>query len=174
MERYNKEVLNDLEKTAEELLHTFSSFNKELINQVPFERSWTAGQVGEHLLKSNVMGVLFGKVKKTERNPAEKIEPISDVFLNFNFKMTNPDFNTPTQTEHNRENVLSSLQKMEQKIIEASKTLDLSETCLDFELPGFGELTRLEWIYFSIFHTQRHTHQLKNIFQKINQQLIIS
>ena len=53
------------------------------------------------------------------------------------------------------------------KMIEAIKTLNLSETCTAFELPGFGEFTRAEWIYFAMYHTQRHTHQLKKIYERM-------
>ena len=44
-----KETLRDFENTNVELLQLFSSFNQEQINVVPFEGSWTAGQLAEHL-----------------------------------------------------------------------------------------------------------------------------
>ena len=119
------------------------------------------------MLKSDVSGAVYGKTQKTERDPAEKVENLRKVFLDYSIKMKNPDFNTPTHTKHNRENVISLLQKMESRIIKAAKTFDLTETCLDFQMPQSGTLTRMEWIYFSIFHTQRHTRQLKNIHQKL-------
>ncbi len=60
--------------------------------------------------------------------------------------------------------MLAAWEDTKAKITEAIKTLDLSATCTVFELPGFGEFTRSEWIWFAIYHTQRHTHQLKNIY----------
>jgi hypothetical protein len=35
--------------------------------------------------------------------------------------------------------------------------------CMEFDFPGFGHLTRYEWLKFIVFHTQRHIHQLKQI-----------
>jgi hypothetical protein len=46
--------------------------------------------------------------------------------------------------------------------------LDLSKTCQGFQLPGSAAFTRAEWIWFAIYHTQRHTRQLKNILEVIN------
>lgn len=44
---------------------------------------------------------------------------------------------------------------------------DLSFICLDFELPGTGALTGLEWIHFLSTHTRRHVRQLRNIVEKL-------
>lgn len=35
---------------------------------------------------------------------------------------------------------------------------------MDFEIPGIGNLTIYELLNFGVFHTQRHTYQLKNIY----------
>ena len=50
---------------------------------------------------------------------------------------------------------------------EGIRLLDLSATCLDFEMPGIGALTRLEWLWFYVWHTQRHLRQVKNIYAAI-------
>ena len=53
------------------------------------------------------------------------------------------------------------------KIREAAKTLKMSEICSAFSFPLYGELTRLGFMWFIVYHTQRHIHQLKNIAQKL-------
>ncbi|MGO3653762.1 MAG: hypothetical protein ACTJFN_05275, partial [Sphingobacterium sp.] len=40
---------------------------------------------------------------------------------------------------------------------------DLSLTCIDFSIPEYGEFTRFEWIWFNIYHTQRHMLQLESM-----------
>jgi hypothetical protein len=45
----------------------------------------------------------------------------------------------------------------------AAKTQDLHATCLDFEMPTVGTLTRIEWLSFAVVHTQRHIWQLKKM-----------
>jgi len=164
-----KETLRDFEDTNLELLQLFSSFNQEQINAVPFEGSWTAGQLGEHLLKSDVLilKTLNGSMKQTERQPDEKIKIIKEMFLDFNTKMKSPDFNTPSNKAHDQEKLLNSLAEKRDQITKVINTKNLSETCESFAVPDLGEFTRLEWIYFDIYHKQRHTHQLKNILQKV-------
>lgn len=156
-------VLKELESTKSNLLQVISSAEQEKFNDVPFEGSWTAGQVSEHILKAIGTDLLYGNVKPTERNPDEKIAETGKLFLNFDIKMKSPEFILPSDTPKNKETILHDVEKSLNRLTEAAKTLDLSVICLDFELPGFGEFTRLEWIWFYIFHTQRHIHQLKNI-----------
>jgi hypothetical protein len=163
----SKEILKDLDDTSSELLQIIQSFDQEQFNTIPFEGSWTAGQTAEHLLKSNISKLLHGNMEETERQPDEKIQKIKDIFLNFDIKMTAPGFNTPSIENQDKGKILASLTDAYKEAEEAAAALDLSETCLDFELPRLGRLTRLEWIYFMIFHTQRHIHQLKNIHKKV-------
>jgi hypothetical protein len=49
---------------------------------------------------------------------------------------------------------------------------DLTLTCLDFELPGMGNLTIYEMLHFGVFHTQSHLSQLKNIRTALKNNLI--
>jgi hypothetical protein len=163
----SKEILKDLDDTASELLQIIQSFDQEQFNTIPFEGSWAAGQTAEHLLKSNISKLLYGNVNETDRQPDEKIQEIKDIFLNFDVKMTAPHFNTPSVKSQDKEEILASFTDAYKETRKAAAALDLSETCLDFELPGLGRLTRLEWIYFMIFHIQRHIHQLKNIHKKV-------
>lgn len=168
---YNKnELLKDLDDTMENLVQTVSSFKEEDIDKIPFEGSWTAGQTSEHLLKSNVTKLLYGDTKKTGRKPDENIRQTKELMLDFGKKMTAPDFNTPTNEKHDKVQIINSFKKVHSEAREAAETLDLTETCTGFELPGSGMFTRLEWLYFMIYHYQRHTHQLKNIYDKLYKQ----
>ncbi len=64
-----EEILNQLQKTTDELIHGLSSLSQEQLNAVPFEGSWTAAQLGEHLHKSyNVAELLYGPVKHAKRS----------------------------------------------------------------------------------------------------------
>ena len=65
----SKEILSELDATLKKLYDVLSSFNQETINTVPFEGSWTAAQVGEHLRKSydGVVQLLKGKNIPTVR-----------------------------------------------------------------------------------------------------------
>ena len=163
------EILGEFEGVKKGLIQTISTFNQEEFNTIPFKGSWTAGQVAEHVYKSvsSFTKGLYGKVKPTTRQPDEKVEPIKKAFLDFDTKMSSPDFILPSSGAHDKNATLNSLENTMDKITDAIKKFDLTETCLSFVPPVIGELTRLESIYFVIYHTQRHIHQLKNISQKV-------
>lgn len=159
---------NNAEDTIDELIANLSFFSEQEINTVPFTGSWTAAQVGEHLLKSySVVETLYGNTEPTTRQPDQKVDTIRSLFLDFQIKMKSPEFVIPSDNIIEKGYLLNSLQKRKAEICTAINSLDLTETCLDFIIPEFGSFTRYEWICFVIVHTQRHNHQLKNIAKKI-------
>ncbi|SHL94086.1 DinB family protein [Mucilaginibacter sp. OK098] len=164
-----QEIAKEANEALSGLIALLSKFEQEQINTVPFEGSWTAGQLAQHMIKANsgFADILRGPVKDTERKPDEVIPKIKNDFLNFDIKMTTPDFIKPEAKSYDKNELLSDLKNIREKVNNATETLDLTKTCMAFELPVYGYLTRQEAISFIICHTQRHTHQLKNIYQKL-------
>lgn len=156
-------IITAIQNTKADLVAVLSSINDEKFNTIPFTDSWTAAQVSEHILKAVGVGVLYGKTKPTERKPDEKVAETAALFLNMDIKMKSPDFILPSGIPQNKQDILSKVDDTFSKLGEAAKALDLSLTCLAFEVPGFGDFTRLEFVWFYIVHTQRHINQLKNI-----------
>lgn len=162
----NKEqILAYLESTTKELIESISSFSEEQINISPAEGSWTAGQVTEHVLKSEsgLSRLLTGKTGATDRKPYEKNDLIESIFLDFSTKMKSPDFIIPSDGPHDKELLVQNMTNNRKNLIGLVRNLDLSPTCYDFSLPGMGEFTRLEWLCFIISHSTRHIRQLRNI-----------
>ncbi|MBC7888415.1 MAG: DinB family protein [Ferruginibacter sp.] len=165
----SKEMLSEVDGTISALMQLTDSFSQEQFNLVPFEGSWTAGELAKHMVMSNsgFTEILNGPVKDTERNPEELVEKIKTDFLNFNIKMESPAFVVPPKGNYIKEDLLNALRDIQTKIGEAIQNLDLSKTCMAFGLPGYGFLTRTEAISFILYHTKRHIHQLENIHEKI-------
>ncbi|HYC30345.1 MAG TPA: DinB family protein, partial [Chitinophagaceae bacterium] len=160
----NNPFAPELETTFKELQQILSSLTEEQLNKVPFPGSWTAGQVGDHLLKSyGVAETLNGRSAKAERPYDEKVEQIKSVFLNFDLKLQSPDFIIPTNDHVNKDELLQNISEKTTIILQAVQTKDPTEICLDFGVPVLGNLTRLEWACFVYCHTQRHINQLKKI-----------
>ncbi|MFD0749393.1 DinB family protein [Mucilaginibacter calamicampi] len=156
-------ILKDLIETKAALLEAISNVPKEKFNTIPFEGSWTASQLAEHLLKGNNSGVLYGNTEVSERPMDEKIQAISDIFLNFELKITPPANIVPSGDPHEKHEMLTGLTVSFDKLIEAAKTLDLSAVCTSWVIPAFGPLTRMEFLWLYNVHSIRHTRQLKNI-----------
>jgi hypothetical protein len=166
----SKTQLSDtFNEVTDELVGLLASLGHEQINKVPFEGSWTAGQLARHIIKSDegFATMLHGPDKDTDRKPDEKVAQIRTMFLNFNIKMKSPEFVRPEIIDYDKEVVLQSLKKAQASITDAVQTKDLAKTCTAFEVPTIGALTRLEAINFVIYHTKRHVHQLTKIKQSL-------
>jgi hypothetical protein len=146
----------------------FDRFTAEQINIVPFEDSWTAGQVAEHIIKATG-GLPDNKTQPAERPAHAKVHEIESVFLNFDIKMKSPDFIVPGNKVFNKEKMLERLNKTKLFHINKIRDTDLTELCLDFALPGMGHFTRYEWYRFIAAHCRRHTRQLQRIYRSLTQ-----
>lgn len=165
----NEELAKQADQTLTELIELVEAIPTEKFNTVPFKDSWTAGQLTQHMVMSNsgFADLLNGQVKDTERVPDAAVEGIESAFLNFDIKMQSPDFIRPEKKNYDKNGLLAALSGIKTEITTAAATLDLSKTCLSFELPVIGYVTRLEAVSFVICHTKRHIHQLKNIYTKL-------
>jgi DinB family protein len=163
------EVQKNIIETFKKLNDILFSFSQEELNMVPYQGSWTAGQTTQHIILvcSGYPELFAGNTEKTTRKPDEKIKEIEAIFLDFNTKMDAPDFVKPEIKDYNKNSLTLSLLNLESELLTASETFDLTLTCLDFEVPGFGKFTILEWISFGLIHAQRHTKQLHDIFKYV-------
>lgn len=154
----------EIKETCSALLRILDAFSEKEFNTVPPCGGWTAGQVAEHLLLSaGVVEVISGRTVAATRPPDEKVAGIGAIFLDFTTKLSSPDFIIPAEGPYDKAEMKNRLKIVWTKLAEAARLLDLTAVCLDFEFPGSGTLTRLEWISFYIFHTQRHIAQLQRI-----------
>ena len=164
-----EQLISEFEETTKELFATLSSFSNEEFNKIPFEGSWTAGQVAEHLFKSesNIPRVLNGNSKETERDPFEKTGPIRSIFLDYSIKMKSPESILPSNDVKNKEFLIKGFEETRKELRNLIETKDLYRTFTDFPFPQLGEFTGWEWICFAVCHSKRHIRQMKIIAEKI-------
>lgn len=164
-----EKIFKEMEETMTVLSALVSSFSQEEINSIPFEGSWTAAQVTRHLNLSNsgFLEVLHGPDKETNRPVDQKVGRVKADFLDFSTKMQSPEVILPKALIYDKVVLLNALEDIKARFAAVINTLDLSKTCMAFELPGYGYFTRWEAIYFVIYHSQRHSHQLRTISKKL-------
>ena len=160
-------LFTSLEHTSSELVLLISSADSSTINTIPFKDSWTAAQIAAHILKSNkaIAQSLYMEGKNAERGPGERTAELKKMFLNFTVKFQSPAFILPTRDIYQKDILIEDLKKSIEQLMEAGNTVNLSEI---ISLPAFDEITKYELLHFVLYHTQRHNHQLKNIFENIN------
>lgn len=161
------EIRLQLDETTSNFLNILSSFDEEQINIAPFKNSWTAAQVADHVMQSNhsIIKSLNTEGKTTLRNADEGALKLKEIFLNFNTKIQSPKFILPGRDTYNKQELIDALNDSIEHIKKLSSNVDLSETITH---PVFGDITKLELIHFVVYHTQRHIHQVKNIFQAVS------
>jgi hypothetical protein len=159
---YTDTLLAELSTTQQELVNLLNSFSTVTINQIPLEGSWTAAQVADHVSLSNfsIARALQLKGNSINREPDERAGELKDLFLDFNRKFKSPDFIVPTKTEYDKSELLYQLHSSIDKIQEEVEAAVLTELITH---PAFGDITKLEILYFVLYHTQRHIQQVKNI-----------
>jgi hypothetical protein len=159
-------IQEELETVTTELLLIVASFDQPQMNLVPFEDSWTVAKVADHLCKSDssILGTIYQDGTPTDRAPDEKTPELKGIFLNFEVKFKSPEIIIPDNKVFRKEELIARLKETRSKPFEAAATLNLNELCPHEIL---GNMTRLEFLSFVLYHTQRHIHQLKRIREKI-------
>ncbi|GGH28780.1 hypothetical protein GCM10007423_15620 [Dyadobacter endophyticus] len=167
-----KQLLHDLDQTERDFYTALASLQPEQVNVVPFEGSWTAGQVAEHILmsESGVPETLLGTIEETDRPTAQYVPVIESIFLDFTAKYQAPEFIIPSAGPHDQQQLLEAFKTERAAIREIAANEDLAVTCTDFEFPQIANLTRWEWLQFVLCHSKRHTRQLRNISEKVSRQ----
>ncbi len=160
----NDKILADFTEATDHFIGQLNSFGTEEFNTKRSDGGWSAAQVGEHMNKSHGLGELLrGTTTDTERDPAEFILMLKDTFLDLENKMQSPEFVVPEDKIYGKADLIRDLSEKIADTKMAIRDLDLSLTCTDFVLPQSPPFTRLEWVYFLVYHTQRHTEQLKKL-----------
>lgn len=158
----SKDLYQLVNDTTSAFFNLASSFNEGELNAKPSNGGWTAGQVIEHVTLSNIniTKELLKDGKICGRAPDAGVDNIRSIFLNFEKKLKSPAFIVPTRNTHTKEKLISNLKESIDELEKAGHAGDLFEI---IHHAIFGEVTRLETLYFVVYHTQRHIHQLSNI-----------
>jgi len=161
-----KHLFTSLDETWADLLNLIKSTDETSANLVPFEGSWTAAQLVRHVTKSNkaIAQGLEMNGTPAQRIPEEGVAKIKDMFLDFDAKYQSPEFIVPENIHFERERIITALQKSIEQLERARNNVELTEM---ITLPIFGEVTKLELLYFVLYHTQRHNHQLRKILKPL-------
>lgn len=167
-EEEREKLIEEMDTTFDRLYKALSAFEEEEINTVPFEGSWTAGQVTEHIIKS-IEGIPDTHTTEANRFHDQKVLPLQELFLNMDLKFKTDPFLAPSEPSHDTKSLFKTLGRLEAQHKATAARVKLEALCLDMEFPTFGYLTRYEWLRFMMFHTQRHTQQIVHIHKSLIQ-----
>ena len=166
-----EELIVEIENINREFIQQLSKFSSEKLNETKSEESWTAGQVTEHIIKSNggiLSQLLNGNATPTDRPFNEQVELIENIFRSEDKMKTAPVLE-PNQPPHDLEELMKSLNEQKAQQIKAINEKELKELSSELQFPPAPNgLTRYEWLIFMIEHTRRHGKQLESIYNEIS------
>lgn len=128
------------------------------INKKRADGGWTVGEIGNHIIKS--AGSNFGRTKKTERPYDQHAAAIRDLFLDFTTKFSAVVVLEPDEKKYSLMELFTTLDYKKEKLFKMIDKDDLTEICIDIELPAWGSLTKYEWLVLIENHIIRHTRQV--------------
>jgi len=161
-----QELFQEIEITVLQFVDMVSMLDNNRLNEIPFEDSWTAGQLCNHILKSTAGIAHAMKIdgKTTNRNSEEKITELKNIFLDVSNKFQSPDEIVPDNGPYEKHKIIDDLTKCLKDLNFYSSNTDLSE-----EVNGgpLGPITKYELLHFVLYHSQRHLRQMKRIYEAV-------
>lgn len=159
-------LVEPLASNAEKVTGAISSFPADYFNEQPTPDQWSAGDIAEHLVKIDGYAnrILIGSTEETNRDPQKKISTIQSAFEDQQTSYTAGGPIQPGEYDKSQKDITSQLKNIREQMINILNKYSpdqLTETCLDFEHALFGYMTRIEWVWYTIFHSNRHLHQLE-------------
>ncbi len=141
----------------------------------PAPNSWSLGQVYMHLIENTIW--FMDQVKtcvSANENAMEDSSPAAKImFLDNSFPdevLEGPPENANTQQPENKEQLLSDLINLKDKINHVEILISESQSKGKTKHPGLGYLNAVEWFQFAEMHFRHHLRQKKRIddFLKMN------
>lgn len=160
----------ELSKAMKETIALLDSAPESTINKIPFKGSWTAAQTAQHLIKAGrgMPEIFKNPAPKAKRQPDEKVGEWKEIMLDPDSKMESPEFIVPEDRQYNKEKLINDTESIRKQTLEILKTADMDEIPDMEEGNPLKGSTKLELLYFVIFHTQRHNRQMRKILETLN------
>lgn len=157
---------NDLKLRIETVFNNFISaiLQHADINEKRADGGWSVGQIANHILKGTDTNL--GSTKKTERPYDKNADAIEALFLDFDQKFSNAPDIEPDAKHYIKKDLIASLCESQEKVFQMIDKEDLTEICVDWELPVWGNLTKYECVILYESHIIRHTKQVTD-FNKV-------
>ncbi len=159
----NKEILfADLDACTKKFLDILLQFDRTNFIEKRSANEWSPAQVAEHLLLLEITAnkAISGETIPTNRPADEKVTLIKWA-MDDNTKRVAPESVLPSNRITDPQTANEKMAQQRDILREAVTNLDLSQACMSFKHPALGTLTRWEWIYFTIYHMERHLQQIK-------------
>lgn len=149
---------------------TVGNLSAEQLAFRPHEKSWTVGQVAEHLLitESALRGMIDQGVLKTPLNKNPDVFRFADRAIRLAVTNRTQKFQAPPQVQPQAkvttaEGLVSGFKAARANNAEFLKTTEMDLRNHFMENPLFGMIDAYQWFMFMNGHTERHLAQIDEI-----------
>jgi hypothetical protein len=158
------ETINALNDSTTRLFRELGRFDSHSFNLSLGDR-WNPGQIAEHILLTDiaVFRVLQGPLSFAGRKTDEKLPEIQQVWTDRSQKLEALPANIPSDQLKDPVTMQGKIMRERNEMIQFLKTVEEDSLCISRPHRFHGELTMSEWIWFVIYHTDRHIEQVKEI-----------
>lgn len=157
----------EIQTVFDGVIQSLNNSDDNILNEIPFEHSWTIGQVADHIILCS-RGVLDNQTSEANRPYDENVAELKSIFLNMEQKSEAAQRVYPKMPPHSKFELIEQLEKNKANLLKIAEERDVTVLSLDMEFPYMGYLTRYEWLNFICVHTQRHLNQIDNIKRMLN------
>ena len=164
-------IKTELERTAKLVESTAQSIPEAQWGAAPGPDRWSAAQILEHIIITEglVVKVLPRKGRPcNDREPDARVANIRDIFNNDGLKLTAYGPIVPGPEPRAMSEQLAIFNQQRQEMLKITDHHDLTEKVRLVKHPKFGELTRGEWLWFYILHSERHARQMQRLLSELN------
>ncbi len=158
-------VLTAIDRNTQEVLDAIGALDTDFINRKPNSAVWSLAQVVDHLTRSDAVmtRVVRGTTEPCDRDPLEKVDQMRTRFGDFESKLSAFGMLIPGNEAMEIHEVIQKFSESRANFRNEVASADLNVLCTRFGHPLFGQLTRGEWAWFTIIHTERHLVQFGRI-----------
>ncbi len=158
------EIETALNESTAKLFREIGRFTPHSFNLSPGP-GWSAGQVTEHILLTDiaVFRVLQGELSFAGRKSDEKLPLIQAALVDRSRKLEATSAATPSDLLKDPFSLQEKIMRERNSIIQFLNTIEEDSLCVSRPHRFLGDLTITEWVWFLVYHTDRHIEQIKQI-----------
>lgn len=154
-----QDILNSNEATRQLL----ATVNEDECHAKPDDQTWSALECLEHIVvvEKGLLNVL--RMELSDESPETVgVAQIQSALANRDVRIPAPDFILPKGRFATWQAATDQFFAQRQTLLEMTEN-KVHEQTGTFPHPLLGPLSKLEWIYFGLAHTERHLSQIKDV-----------
>jgi hypothetical protein len=165
----SEQIVPAINDSTTQLLRAISRFSSHSFNETPPTGGWSAGQIAEHVLLTDIfISRIFQKeVEFAGRRTDEKVSRIKEAFESGEENLNTSDFTIPSDMLKDPVTMQQKISRERHAILHFLDTIEEDAICSDFTHPLFGSLTMTEWCWFIVYNTKKNILQLEKLNEEI-------